>query len=51
MIFILNEGDNLNYKKKYLNSIRDDLKSRFSSKRYLHTEGVVNVATKLAKKK
>lgn len=50
IIFILDEGDNLQLKKGYLNSIKNDLKKRLSTKRYLHTIGVVEVAIKLAKK-
>lgn len=50
IIFILNEGDNLQLKKDYLKSLKNDLKNRFSQKRFIHTEGVVEVAVKLAKK-
>ena len=50
IIFILNEGDNLQFEEKKINYIKNDLKNRFSSKRYLHTEGVVDIAVKLAKK-
>ena len=49
-IFILNEGDNLQLQKNYLNIIKEDLKKRLSPERYLHTKGVIDTSLKLAKK-
>lgn len=37
-------------KKGYLDILQNDLKKRFSKERYIHTQGVLEVATKLAKK-
>jgi len=40
----------LKYQKDYLDRIKNDLKNWLSKERYIHTQGVVEVATQLAQK-
>lgn len=49
-IYICNEGDKLKHNKDYLDSLQNDLKNWLSKERYIHTQGVVEVAVELAKK-
>mgnify|MGYP000397317578 CR=1 FL=1 len=45
-----NEGDKLKYQKDYLDNLENELKNWLTKERYIHTQGVIEVAVQLAQK-